>query len=89
MIGARVASDGTLLDTLIISAGDDDQVGPRLAFDGENYLATWVDRRGYSDQVYYTRVAADGTVLDPAGRRLRPQDSLALQLGACRRTRIP
>ena len=80
MIGARVAPDGELLGTYTINAADDDQLGPRLAFDGENYLATWADRRAGPDQVYYTRVAPDGTALDPDGRRLLPQDSAAVQL---------
>jgi len=74
-----VAPDGELLGTYTISAAVDDQLGPRLAFDGENYLATWVDRRTGPDQVYYARVAPDGTMLDPDGRRLLPQDSTALQ----------
>ncbi len=80
MIGARVAPDGELLGTYTINAAADDQLGPRLAFDGENYLATWVDRRAGPDQVYYTRVAPDGTALEPDGRRLVPQDSAALQV---------
>jgi hypothetical protein len=80
VLGARVAPDGTLLDTGTVSAAPDDQVGPRLAFDGENYLATWLDRRTKPEQVYYSRVARDGTPLDPDGRRLLPQDSAAIQL---------
>ena len=80
MIGARVAPDGTLLGTYTINAADDDQLGPRLAFDGGNYLATWVDRRAGPDQVYYTRITPDGTVLEPDGRRLLPQDSTLVQL---------
>ncbi len=80
MLGARVAPDGALLDTGTINGADDDQVGPRLAFDGENYLAVWLDRRARPDQVYYTRVARDGAPLDHDGRRLLPQDSAAIQL---------
>jgi hypothetical protein len=80
VLGARVAPDGTLLDTDTINGSTDDQVGPRLAFDGDNYLATWSDRRAGPDQVYYTRVTADGTPLEPDGRRLLPQDSALAQL---------
>ncbi len=80
MLGARVAPDGTLLGTDTINASTDDQVGPRLAFDGENYLATWSDRRAGPDQVYYTRVTPQGTALEPDGRRLLPQDSSLPQL---------
>ncbi|MBN2464763.1 hypothetical protein JXD38_03950 [candidate division WOR-3 bacterium] len=80
MLGARVAPDGTLIDTSTISSALDDQVGARLAFDGEKYLATWSDRRTKPEQVYYTRVAQDGIPLDPDGRRLLTQDSAAIQL---------
>jgi hypothetical protein len=79
VLGARVAPDGTLLDSCTISAAPDDQVGSRLAFDGEQYLATWSDRRAGPEQVYYSRVEQDGTVLDPDGRRLLPQDSTSVQ----------
>ena len=80
MLGARVAPDGTLLGTYTINSADDDQLGPKLTFDGENYLATWVDRRAGPDQVYYTRVSPDGTALEPDGRRFLPQDSTVPQL---------
>jgi len=80
VLGARVAPDGTLLGTDTINASTDDQVGPRLAFDDENYLATWSDRRAGPDQVYYTRVTPDGMALEPDGRRLFPQDSSLPQL---------
>lgn len=80
MLGARVAPDGTLLGTDTINASTDDQVGPRLAFDGANYLATWSDRRAGPDQVYYTRVTPEGMALDTDGRRLLPQDSSLPQL---------
>jgi hypothetical protein len=75
-----VAPDGTLLGTDTINASTDDQVGPRLAFGGENYLATWIDRRAGPDQVYYTRVTPEGTALETDGRRLLPQDSTLIQL---------
>jgi len=80
VLGARVAPDGTLLGTDTINASTDDQVGPRLAFGGENYLATWIDRRAGPDQVYYTRVTPEGTALETDGRRLLPQDSTLIQL---------
>jgi hypothetical protein len=79
VIGARVAPDGSLLGTHTISAGDNDQLAPRLTFDGVNYLAVWTDRRMGPSQIFWARVAPDGTVLEPDGRRLRPQDSTNLQ----------
>jgi len=80
VLGARVAPDGALLGTYTVNGAVDDQLCPRLAFDGDNYLATWVDRRAGPDQVYYSRVATDGTALEPEGRRLLAQDSTLLQL---------
>ncbi|HKS23977.1 MAG TPA: hypothetical protein VJZ76_14330 [Thermoanaerobaculia bacterium] len=40
------------------------------ASDGEQYLAVWVDERAEAGQSYATRIAADGTLLDPNGIRV-------------------
>jgi hypothetical protein len=42
---------------------------PAVAFDGSNYLVVWTDERSAVNEpdIYATRVAADGTVLDMAG----------------------
>ena len=76
-----MAPNGTLLDTHVINDAPDDQVGVKLAFDGEHYLATWVDWRTRPTQVYYSLVGPDGTPLEPEGRRLSPQDSTDMQHG--------
>ncbi len=39
---------------------------PCVSFDGNNYLVVWEDWRGGGD-IYCTRIAPDGTVLDPGG----------------------
>jgi hypothetical protein len=66
---ARVASDGTILDDvgIAVSTAADDQEEPAIAFDGTNYLVVWADNRNGSSDIYGTRVAADGQVLDPDG----------------------
>ncbi|MEN8164506.1 MAG: hypothetical protein ABFS37_10290 [Acidobacteriota bacterium] len=67
--GVRIDSTGTVLDpsgiALTTAAGD--QTIPQVGFDGTDFWAAWDDDRGDSIDVYGTRVAQDGTVLDPGG----------------------
>jgi hypothetical protein len=67
--GARVAADGTVLDEvgLDLCTAVEDQEEPAIAFDGTNYLVVWTDGRSGSSDIYGSRVAADGQVLDPDG----------------------
>jgi hypothetical protein len=68
--GARVAPDGTVLDTagIPISTAAGAQYDPALAFDGTSFFVTWTDgRSGSGYDIYGARVAPDGTVLDPSG----------------------
>ncbi|HSA32286.1 MAG TPA: DUF4215 domain-containing protein [bacterium] len=68
--GARIAANGTVTDTtgILISSGMNNQYSPAVAYDGTNYLVVWQD---YRSTIYYdifgTRVAPDGTVLDTTG----------------------
>lgn len=43
------------------------QAGPDIAWGSTCYLAVWADERTGSWRIYATRVAADGTLLDPDG----------------------
>ena len=69
--GARVRpSDGVPLDgtgiPLCTVLGD--QSSPRVAFDGERFLAVWQDQRSLVPRTYAARVrASDVQVLDPGG----------------------
>jgi hypothetical protein len=65
--GQRIGSEIRLVDV------SEYQVMPSVAWDGQQYLAAWVDYRdvAYLDQprgdIYAARIDADGTVKDPDG----------------------
>ena len=46
------------------------QATPRVAFNGAEYLVVWADTREYSELIGGSRVALDGTVVDPNGLTL-------------------
>jgi hypothetical protein len=76
--GARVGTDGTVLDPagIAISAAPGVQTSPYVAFDGANYLALWDDGRG-SPGTYGARIASDGAVLDPNGIAISERRSVS------------
>ncbi|NOJ92074.1 HYR domain-containing protein [Corallococcus coralloides] len=69
--GARVrASDGMVLDAagIPISTAKNAQTLAAVGFDGSQFLVAWSDgRNGGGDDIYGSRLLADGTVVDPAG----------------------
>jgi hypothetical protein len=68
--GTRVTAAGTVLDpaSIAVSTAVDDQEYPSVASNGTDYFVAWQDDRSGTDyDIYGTRVASDGTVLDPAG----------------------
>ncbi len=72
VLGARTNQDGVLLDPtpLTICAEDSRQVCPKVVFGGSNYFVVWRDYRNQATtnrDIYGTRLATDGTVLDPSG----------------------
>jgi hypothetical protein len=66
---ARVATDGTVLDTaeIPVSTAAGDQRAPAIAFDGANFLIVWQDKRNGDWDVYGSRVTPGGEVLDRSG----------------------
>jgi hypothetical protein len=67
--GARVAPSGSLLDPagIPISTAPGLQWYPAVAFGAGQYLVVWGHQSSGNLNVYGTRVAGDGTVLDPEG----------------------
>jgi hypothetical protein len=70
--GALITPDGTVLQpqSLPILVYQLDQINPDITFDSTNYIAVWQDyRAGIAGipNIYGTRVAPDGTVLDNNG----------------------
>lgn len=51
----------------VIARGASWQSAPASATDGHNFLLVWADGRSGYSALYATRVAADGSVLDPEG----------------------
>lgn len=66
--GARISLAGAVLDTggIPVAAGTGDQTEPSVAYDGVNYMVSYVDSRHGTDQdgIYAVRVSPGGVVLD-------------------------
>jgi hypothetical protein len=69
--GVRVSRAGAVLDPTphVVSQQANSQFGPRIAFDGTNYLVAWEDDRTNRSErdIYAARVTPEGISLDPAG----------------------
>ena len=69
VLAQRVSSDGAAVGTpFALSSSDSQQAHARVAFEGETDLVLWHDDRQLPSALWMTRVAADGSVLDPVGR---------------------
>jgi hypothetical protein len=66
--GTRVSRAGVALDpnSIPIAVDAEGQSQSALAFDGTNYLVTWMDFQGASVNISGRRVSPSGTVLDAA-----------------------
>ncbi|UCF80198.1 MAG: hypothetical protein JSV08_06675 [Acidobacteriota bacterium] len=66
--GARVASDGTVLDptAIAVSTEVDSQFFSSVASNGTDYFVVWIDG-SYEGDIQGARVTSAGTVLDPTG----------------------
>lgn len=66
LVGARVASDGTLLDPVGIRVASPGANDPSIAFDGTQFWVVYsvYDSAARTDEVRAVRVKLDGTVVD-------------------------
>lgn len=67
ILGARLSAQGALQDAtpVLLSVGAATQKHPVAAFGGTHSLAVWCEtREGTQEDIYATRVSADGVVLD-------------------------
>lgn len=62
-----VSDPETPVSQPMVARGAAWQADPDSATDGRDFLFVWADGRGGRSNVYATRVAADGSVLDPEG----------------------
>lgn len=72
ILGARLDGNGTPLSPaeFTVSAGLNSQSNPQVVWTGSQYLVVWDDgRSGRYTELYLSRVAGDGTVIDTAGKR--------------------
>jgi hypothetical protein len=73
IIGARVATNGTVLDAagFVVSGAAGYQHSPAVSYDGTRYLVGWSDARsgspGVVEDIYAARVTTARVVLDPVG----------------------
>jgi len=64
--GARVTSSGEVLDTngMPISTSAENQINPKVTFNGKNYLVVWQDYRNGNDfDIYGAEVSTEGGVI--------------------------
>jgi hypothetical protein len=74
--GARLASDGTVLDTngIPICTLSGSQTAPAVATDGNGFLVAWTDNRNsaaYVSDIYGTLVRSDGSISKTNGFAIR------------------
>ncbi|MBI1177956.1 hypothetical protein GC207_11035 [bacterium] len=70
IFGSRIDANGASLDggNLLVSTVSNSQETPAIASNGSIYLAVWRDYRNDSlGDIYGSRIASNGTVLDPSG----------------------
>lgn len=68
VVGARVRSNGAVVDLFPIAQGAGSQINPRVASDGTDFLVVWEDNQGpFASDVYATRVLGSSGVVVTLG----------------------
>ena len=71
LAASALAAPGRSVDVPVtpssITRAAGSQGRPRVATDGRDFFAVWIDSRGGYSSLYGTRILADGSVLDPLG----------------------
>jgi len=76
LAGRRITADGSFLDGFngfAVSSAPEEQFAPAVAWDGTQYVVTWIDQRNEPfpmhprGDIYAARVSAAGVVFDPTG----------------------
>ena len=67
--GVRVRADGSLIEDagILVSGAAGIQESPAAAHGESEYFIVWKDDRNGGSDIYGSRVAADGSVIDPSG----------------------
>ncbi|MCX8053904.1 MAG: hypothetical protein N3B12_08855, partial [Armatimonadetes bacterium] len=69
IFAARFTETGTVLDQTAIPVANDpaEQTDPAVAWNGQQYLVVWSDKRAGAQHIYAARVTATGEVIDKQG----------------------
>ncbi|MCC6552444.1 MAG: hypothetical protein IT372_05400 [Polyangiaceae bacterium] len=69
VLATRVGQDGALVDPggILLSKSANEQLEPAAAFDGQHYVAVWVDSRGEGQSLWGARLTPAGEAVEPAG----------------------
>jgi hypothetical protein len=65
--GAMVDSACSSATAFPITQAGNEAISPSVVFDGERYLVVWRELGSFGADLRATRIATDGTVLDPSG----------------------
>ncbi|MBL9121399.1 MAG: dockerin type I repeat-containing protein [Phycisphaerae bacterium] len=73
VVARRILADGSVGPTFTVSSAFGKQLHPSVAWNGNEFIVAWDDRRNqaafydYRTDVYAARVSAGGSLLDPTG----------------------